>query len=212
MSLKFGDTNGSAVKGNDAYKFKDGENCLRLFGEIVPRYIYWVKTRDGNKDVPLECLSFDRNKEKFTNKEHDYVRERFPELKCGWAYVMQGFVPGENKPLVINLKKKLFEQILTAAEDLGDPTDPVTGYDILFKRTKTGNLAYNVEYTLQVLKLKPRALTEAELAVVASAKSIDELVPRPTPEEQKEFLDSLDAKEEKAVPTEVMEEVEDIPQ
>lgn len=210
MALKFGDTHGSAVKGNDSYKFKDGDNVIRLFGEIVPRYIYWVKGRE-NKDVPMECLSFDRSKEKFTNKEHDYVREYFPDLKCGWAYVMQGFVPGENKPLVINLKKKLFEQILTAAEDLGDPTDPVTGYDIMFKKVKTGSLAYNVEYTLQVLKLKPRALTEAELELVNNAKSIDELVPRPTPEDQKEFLDNLAAKEDKVTPPEVQEEVDDLP-
>lgn len=210
MALSFNSTKGAAIKGNDSYKFKDGDNVIRLFGEIVPRYIYWVKGREG-KDVPMECLSFDRNKEKFTNKEHDYVRERFPDLKCGWAYVMSGFVPGENKPLVINLKKKLFEQILTAAEDLGDPTDPVTGYDIMFKKVKTGSLAYNVEYTLQVLKLKPRALTEAELEIVNNAKPIDELVPRPTPEDQKEFLDSLNAKEDKAIPTEVQEEVDDLP-
>ena len=126
---------------------------------------------------------------------------------------MQGFVPGENKPLVINLKKKLFEAILTAAEDLGDPTDPVTGYDIMFKKVKTGSLAYNVEYTLQVLKLKSRALNEAELELVNNAKSIDELVPRPTPDEQKAFLDNLHSEEKPAeVPTEVQEEVDDIPQ
>jgi hypothetical protein len=36
----------------------------------------------------------------------------------------------DKKPVVINLKKKLFEEILTAAEDLGDPTDVVTGLTI----------------------------------------------------------------------------------
>ena len=54
------------------------------------------------------------------------------------------------------------EQILVAAEDLGDPTDPEAGWDVHFKRVKTGPLAYNVEYQLQALKCKPRALDVEE--------------------------------------------------
>ena len=42
------------------------------------------------------------------------------------------------KSKVVNLKKKLWEQIITAAEDLGDPTDPESGWDVQFKRVKTG--------------------------------------------------------------------------
>ena len=66
------------------------------------------------------------------------------------------------KVKVVNLKKKLWEQIITAAEDLGDPTDPDTGWDICFKRVKTGPLPYNVEYQLQALKCKPRPLHDEE--------------------------------------------------
>ena len=92
---------------------------------------------------------------------------------------------------VINLKKKLWEQILTAAEDLGDPTDVDTGWDICFKRVKTGPLPYNVEYQLQALKCKPRALSDSEKEVLANLKSMDEVMPRPTPDAQKELLDRL---------------------
>ena len=190
MAIKFGDVNGKAKKGAESYKYKDGENTIRIFGEVVPRYIYWLKTADG-KDIPFECLSFDRDKEKFTNKEVDWVRHYFPDLNCSWAYVVAGFSIADKKAVAINLKKKLFEQILNAAEDLGDPTDPVEGWNVVFKREKTGSLAFNVEYTLQVLRCKKRALTAEEQAIVANAPSIETLVPRPTADEQHALIKSL---------------------
>jgi hypothetical protein len=85
----------------------------------------------------------------------------------------------------------LWEQIITAAEDLGDPTDHTTGWDICFKRVKTGPLPYNVEYQLQALKCKPRALTADELTSIADLKSMDDVMSRPTPDAQKELLDRL---------------------
>lgn len=188
MGLKFNQTQGKAQKGAASYKFKDGENAIRIFGDVVPRYVYWLKTKDG-KDIPLECLGFDREKEKFTNVEKDWVREYFPDLKCGWAYVIQGYDISEKKVVVINLKKKLFEQVITAAEDLGDPTDPDTGWDVVFKKVKTGPLPFNVEYNLQVLRCKKRSLSEEERELIAAAPAIDELVPRLTPDEQKKVLE-----------------------
>lgn len=188
MGIKFGDVSGKAKKGAASYAFKDGENVIRIFGEVVPRYVYWLKGKNG-KDIPVECLSFDREKEKFTNIETDWVRHYFPELKCSWAYVVQGYSLADKKPVVINLKKKLFEQILSAAEDLGDPTDADAGWDIHFKRQKTGVLAFNVEYTLQVLRCKPRALSDEEREIIAQATPIDEMVPRMTADEQKKFIE-----------------------
>ena len=211
MGIKFGDAEGKAKKGADQLAFKDGENSVRLFGDVLPRYIYWVKGKN-NKDVPMECLSFDREKEKFTNVEKDWVREYFPELKCGWAYAMHGIQDG--KVVVVNLKKKLFEQIKDAAADLGDPTDLESGWDVVFKRTKTGSLAFNVEYTLQVLRCKPRSLSEAERALVAAAKPIDEVIPRLTSNEQHEFLKKSVLASGEDVPAEVAgtpESVDDIP-
>ena len=85
----------------------------------------------------------------------------------------------------------MWEQINTAAEDLGDPTDPKDGWDVKFKRVKTGPLPYNVEYQLQVLKCKHRALSGSEMDLVANLKSMDDVMPRPTPDAQKELLDRV---------------------
>ena len=73
-------------------------------------------------------------------------------------------------------------------EDLGNPTDPETGWDIYFKRLKTGPQVFNVEYQLQMLKCKPRALEDWEQELVADLKSMDDVLPRPTPDAQLELL------------------------
>lgn len=183
MALNFGSVNGKAVRNAvDSFVYKDGENTVRLIGGVLPRYVYWVKGTN-NKDIPVECLSFDREQEKFTNKEVDHVQKFFPEVKCSWAYSINCIDPTDGKVKVLNLKKKLFEQILSAAEDLSDPTDLDKGWDIVFKRAKTGPLPFNVEYTLSVLRCKARSLNDAERAAVKDAKDIDELYPRSTPDE-----------------------------
>jgi len=189
MAIAFNQQKGSAQKSSiDTFQYVDGDNKMRIVGDILARYVYWIKG-ENDKNLPLECLSFDRNSERFNNVEKDWVREYYPDLKCGWSYATQCIEGGKVK--VVNLKKKLWEQIITAAEDLGDPTDPETGWDICFKRVKTGPLPYNVEYQLQALKCKPRALTEDELALVGELKSMDDVMPRPTPDAQKELLDRV---------------------
>ena len=191
MALSFKNTKGKAQSNKvEAYEYKDGENVVRLVGGVLPRYIYWLKGTN-NKDIPVECLAFSREKEKFDNVEKDHVNEYFPDAKCSWSYSVNCIDPKQNKVVALNLKKKLFEQIVTAAEDLGDPTDYDTGWDIVFKRVKTGPLAFNVEYTLQVLRCKPRPLTEEERAMADAAKSIDEKFPRPTEAEVKALLEKI---------------------
>ena len=191
MAISFNQQKGAAQKSSiDTFSFRDGDNKMRLVGDVLARYVYWIEGENG-KNIPLECLSFDRNSERFTNLEKDWVREYYPDLKCGWSYAMQCIDPADNKVKVVNLKKKLWEQIITAAEDLGDPTDVTTGWDVCFKRVKTGPLPYNVEYQLQVLKCKPRPLEDAEIAAIDGLKSMDEVMTRPTPDAQKELLDRL---------------------
>lgn len=183
MAISFKNTKGKAQSNKvESYEYKDGENTVRLVGGVLPRYIYWLKG-SNNKDIPVECLAFSRDKEKFDNLQRDHVPDFFPELKCSWSYTVNCIDPKDGKVKALNLKKKLFEQILTAAEDLGDPTDTDTGWDVVFKRVKTGPLAYNVEYQLQVLRCKPRALSEAERDLITAAKSIDEKYVRPSEEE-----------------------------
>ena len=191
MAISFNQQKGAAQKSSiDTFSFRDGDNKMRLVGDVLARYVYWIEGENG-KNIPLECLSFDRNAERFTNIEKDWVREYYPDLKCGWSYAMQCIDPADSKVKVVNLKKKLWEQIITAAEDLGDPTDVTTGWDICFKRVKIGPLPYNVEYQLQVLKCKPRALEGDELAAIEGLKSMDEVMARPTPDAQKELLERL---------------------
>ncbi len=191
MAVKFGSTKGGAVKEKvDQYIYKNGDNVVRFVGDLLPRYVYWIKG-ENNKDIPMECLSFDRQLEKFNNREKDWVRDYYPDLRCGWAYACQVIDPSDNKVKVMNLKKKLLEQILVAAEDLGDPTDPDEGWDVYFKRVKTGPQTYNVEYQLQALKCKKRSLTEAERSLIASLKSMDDVLPRPTADAQKELLERI---------------------
>lgn len=198
MALKFTQAKGTAAKTKvETYEYKDGENVVRLVGDLLPRYVYWVPGTNG-KDLPIECLGFDRDKERFTNVEKDWVPEYFPLNKdgkrntCQWSYVANCIDPKDGKVKPIMLKKKLLENIMSAAEQLGlDPTDPDTGFDIVFKRTKTGPLAFNVSYDLLQLKLKSRPLTDAERTAVAEAKPIDEVYPRPTPDEVKALLDKL---------------------
>ena len=212
MAIKFGNVTGKAKKSSvDAYTYKEGDNIVRMVGDVIPRYVYWVTTADG-KRVPMECLGFDRDKEQFTNIEKDWVRHYHPEMKCSWAYAVQCIDPADGKVKVLNLKKKLFESIMVAAEDLGDPTDKETGWDVYFKKQKTGPLPYNVEYTLQVLKCKVRPLDAAELEATKELPNIDDVISRPNADQQKEFIETrvLENGGSDNVPDEVAEEVAEL--
>jgi len=192
MALSFNQSKGSAIKNTiDSYKWVNGENVVRIVGDILPRYVYWIKG-ENDKNIPMECLSFDREAEAFINKEKDWVREFYPAEKCTWSYATQCLFEG--KIIVLNLKKKLWEQVITAAEDLGDPTDLDTGWDLRVLRKKTGPLAFNIEYQLQALKCKSRSLSEEERELLKDLKSMDEVMPRPTADAQKELLDRITGK------------------
>lgn len=189
MALSFNESKGSAQKSSiNAYDYKEGENTVRIVGDILPRYVYWIKG-ENNKNIPFECLSFDRNTETFNNLEKDWIKEFYPDLKCSWAYATQCIDDGEIK--VINLKKKLWEAIVTTAKDLGDPTDPIDGWDIVFDKKKTGKQVFNVEYQLRPLACKKRPLSEEELELLVDLKSMDDVITRPTPDAQKALLDRI---------------------
>ena len=193
MALKFAELEGKAKKSSiNQFQYVDGDNVVRMVGDILPRYVYWIKGENA-KNIPMECLSFNRSTETFDNKEKDWVKTYHPEMKCGWSYAIQCIDPKDGQVKLLNLKKKLLEQVMLAAEDLGDPTDTETGWDLHFNRKKTGPMAFNVEYQLQVLRCKVRALSEDEKASIAELKSMDEVLPRPSPDAQKELLDRVRA-------------------
>lgn len=208
MALGFNTVKGTAQKDRaDSYEMKNGENRLRLVGDILARYVYWIKG-ENDKPIPFECLAFNRNSETFDNAEKDWVKEFYPDLKCSWAYAIQAIDPATNELKIWNLKKKLFAAILSAAEDLGDPTDPETGWDVVFEKKKTGPLPINVEYELKVLRCKPRPLTEEERDLLKDLKSMDEVLPRPTADQQKQLLDKLNQGSSENVDEDIGDELE----
>lgn len=190
MAVELGKAKGKAQSGAAKYEYKTGENKIRLVGGVLPKYVYWVKSTNG-KDIPIENLGFDRDKERFTNKEKDLVPESFPGVKCQWNYSMLGIDRSTNEPCVVHLKKKLFEQILSAQEDLGSVTDPEKGWVVVFKRTKTGPLPINISYELQVLRCKPDPLSAEDLAKIEEFGDIDSHFPRPTVEEVKDLINRV---------------------
>ena len=189
MALSFNKQTGGAQKASiDSFQYVDGDNKMRVVGDILARYVYWIKG-ENDKNIPMECLGFDRESESFKNLEKDWVRHYFPELKCSWAYAVMAIDRADGKLKLLNLKKKMFEQILTVAEELGDPTDTATGWDITVNRKKTGPLAFNVEYTVKQMKIKATPLSEADNELIAELKPIDQIVARPTSDEQKIFIE-----------------------
>jgi len=67
-------------------------------------------------------------------------------------------------------------------------------------------MAFNVEYRLQALKCKPRPLTEDETAAIAELKSMDDVLPRPTPDAQLELLQRVTTPAGTETPDEVSDE------
>lgn len=193
MSIKFNDTSGAAKKTKvDYFKFEDGENRFRMVGDILARYVYWKKTPDGSKTMSIENLGFNRDEERFDNVTKDWFNHYFPEDKCSWSYLVQAIDLKTGKLVVLGLKKKMFEQIHTlGVKHLGDPTDPVTGWDCVVEREKTGPLAWNVTYTVDQLASKNRKLSDEEMELIADLKPIDDLFPIQSPEEQKAFIEKV---------------------
>ena len=190
MALNFKDIKGKADKaGPDRVKFVNGINKFRLVGDMLPMYVYWVPLADGSGSVPIECLGFNRELEKFENKETDWVSHYFPDMRCSWSYKSLAIDRSDGKIKAVDHKKKLLSDIISFAEgDHGDPTNVETGWDIVVERKKTGPKAFNVEYSLQFGQLKKTALTPEELALFEQSDGLDQMFVRPTPEDQKSVV------------------------
>ena len=206
MGVAFNSANGSAKKSGLEYiKLELGENKFRMVGELLPRYAYWKKMGDHN--IPVECLAFDREAERFKNVEKDWFKHYFPDQKCVWSYVIQVIDSKDGKLKLMGLKKKLFDQIQDLANDLGDPTDPVTGWDVIVDKKKTGPHIFNIEYKLKERAIDVRELTDDEKIEFEKVKPIDELLPRQDSEEQKAFIEQAWVnKEEENTDSEAIDE------
>ena len=187
---KFSDLQGKGSKSGPArFKPRNGKNRIRVVGLVVPGYKYWLTSNDG-ASIPMDCLSFDRETESFDNTRRDPVREHFPDKKSSWAYCSYVIDYNEEEPSVklFDHKKKLLEQVIEAAEHLGDPTDPDKGWDIIFTRKSTGPKVWNVEYSLSNFELKARALTAEEKEMVEAVPPLESVLTVATAEEQDKFI------------------------
>ena len=106
MAITFNKQKGSAteVYTSAAISTVMVTNTFRLVGDILARYVYWIKG-ENEKDIPSGMpyhLIVMRSVS--TNKDKDWVREYYPDLKCGWSYATQCITNGEVK--VVNLKKR----------------------------------------------------------------------------------------------------------
>jgi hypothetical protein len=219
MAIKFTDLQGKASKsGPDRFKPAEGVNKIRIIGDVVPGYKYWLKTKD-NSPVPADCLSFNRDTERFDNSRVDPVRRHFPEMKCSWAYQSLVIDRADGKVKLFDHKKKLFESVLeTAKKKFGDPTDPENGWDIVFTKKKTGPQAFNVEYALEVFDLENSALTDEDKKAMATAEeafgTIADITKLPTADEQETFIKTYILADEEEVDDNVARELmeDDIPQ
>jgi hypothetical protein len=209
---KFTDLQGKASKsGPERFKPVNGVNRIRIIGTVVPAYKYWLKTRDDTP-VPMDCLGFNRETEKFDNKVRDVVREYFPDKKCSWAYMSFVLDREDGKVKLFDHKKKLFESILDAAKKkMGDPTDEETGWDIIFSREKTGPLPYNVEYKLETFELENSPLSDEDKKAIEEAHetfgTIEDITKLPTPEDQEQFIKNYILPKEEEVDEEVEKEL-----
>jgi hypothetical protein len=197
MALDFNDVNGGAKKSEVTYmKLVDGDNTFRILPKsVLPGYQYWVTGANG-KDLPFECLQYDRENERFDNTRQDPVKElglkndKGEDLRCQWSYKCQVINKATGKIEVLQLKKGIMSGVIDVAKQMGiDPTNLETGTWFTVTREKTGPHVFNVEYKIKQLMCKSEALTESELELVESSKSMEELFPVETYEGQKERLE-----------------------
>lgn len=169
--------------------FPIGETKIRLVGDVLPRYVYWVVTKEGRK-MPVECLSFDREKEEFNNSLEDPFKEIDEAVysdKPQFAYVCNIIDRKDGTNKIMDLRSTIYGQIVDYATnpDFGNPSDPDNGYDITVKKEKTGPLPQNVRYTI-VPARNNSSLTDEEKAM--ELYNLGSIIKRPDYDTVKKWL------------------------
>ena len=122
-----------------------GDTKIRLIGDVMPRYCYWVVTKEGKK-MPVECLQFDREKETFIASNKDPFKELDADVyseKPQFSYVCNVIDRSDNSIKLLDLRQTIYAQIVDYATnpDYGNPSDAAGGYDLTIKKEKTGPLS-----------------------------------------------------------------------
>ena len=166
-----------------------GDNKLRLIGDVLPRYCYWVTTTEGRK-MPVECLEFSRETESFDSSAANPFKEIDEVVfsdKPQFSYVCNVIDRADGKIKLFDLRSTIYSQIVDYASnpEYGNPADPVTGYDLTVKKEKTGPLPQNVKYTTIPARASVK-LTEEEIKL--ELFDLSRIYKRQTYDEQKEWL------------------------
>jgi len=166
-----------------------GDTKVRFVGEVLPRYVYWVITKEGKK-MPVECLQFNRQTESFDSNARDPMKELPAEVyseKPQFAYVCNVLDRTDGKIKLFDVKATVYKQIVDYARnpEYGNPADLEKGYDITIKKEKTGPLPQNVKYTCVPARTS-KALSAEERAL--ELYEVSKMYKRPTYEEQKKWL------------------------
>jgi len=166
-----------------------GDTKIRLIGDVMPRYCYWIVTKDGKK-MPLECLQFDRETETFNANTRDPFKEVNPDVyadKPQFAYVCNVIDRKDGKIKLLDLRSTIYAQIVEYASngEYGSPADSETGYDLTIKKEKTGPLPQNVKYTI-IPARSSKALSSEEREM--ELFDLTKIFKRQTYDEQKQWM------------------------
>lgn len=191
MAKSWGETDApQSAERKDIERIKLGDvTTIRLVGNVLARYVYWVTTTEGRK-MPVECLKFNRDTESFDDSLENPMAEVPAALfsdKEQFAYVCNVIDRADGKVKLFDVKKTVYNQILKFARnaDYGNPAEEDKGYDIIINRERTGNQPQNVKYTcMPARNNSPLTDEEKELTLY----DLDSIIKRPTYQEQKEWL------------------------
>ncbi len=166
-----------------------GDTKVRLIGDVMPRYCYWVVTKEGKK-MPVECLQFDRETESFNYTIRDPFKELDSDVysdKPQFAYVCNVIDRKDNRVKLLDLRSTIYAQIVEYATnpEYGSPADSESGYDLTLKKEKTGPLPQNVKYTI-IPARSSKPLSEEEKAL--ELYDLSKIFKRQTYDEQKQWL------------------------
>lgn len=166
-----------------------GDTKVRLIGEVLPRYVYWVTTNEGKK-MPVECLRYSRVTETFDDSVPDPLKEVDEAIfgdKPQFAYICNVIDRSDGKIKLFDLRATIYRQVVDYATnpEYGNPADAETGYDITIKKEKTGPLPQNVKYTTIPARAST-VLTDDEKGL--ELFDLERIYKRQTYDEQKQWL------------------------
>lgn len=157
MAKSWGSTKGTTSSDKlDYMSFKAGKNVVRIVSPVLPRYVYWLKSQDGTKVAPFDCLRFNRETERFVSGAKDPIttlglKEPKPNdkgeivsLKPKKNYVCWVIDRADGKLKIMDVKATILKGIQSTMSQL-EIDDPMS-IDFVIERTGTN---FDTTYKVQ---------------------------------------------------------------